>query len=283
MLKSRACTQEQFDTEEYRKWCVRMREQPYHHRKQWEFVYIAQSLLERGMLQPEKRGLGFGVGQEPLASLFASYGCYIVASDQAPAQAVSAGWVDSSQHADGLATLNSRGICEQGEFDRLVSFRVVDMNDVPDDLSNFDFVWSSCSLEHLGSITKGMQFIVRSMKCLKPGGVAVHTMEFNASSNWDTVRYGPTVLFRRRDIEKLSCALAKQGHATELNFDLGDGELDRYIDLPPYRASPHLKLKIGRFTSTSFGMIIQHGMRGESTIPCDGFLARLRAFWRVDR
>lgn len=283
MLQSRACTQEQFDTEEYGEWCRRMRDRPFHHRKQWEFVYIAQSLLERGMLQPGKRGLGFGVGQEPLASLFASYGCHIVATDQAPIQAEKTGWVKSSQHADSLARLNERGICEQGEFDRLVTFRAVDMKDIPCDLSDFDFIWSSCSLEHLGSIARGLQFIMHAMSCLKPGGVAVHTTEFNTSSNWDTVRWGPTVLFRRRDIEKVARMLTQQGHFTELNFDLGHGELDRYVDVPPYKSSPHLKLKIGRFTSTSFGMIIQHGVNGQSTIHQDGILARLRTVWRTER
>ena len=283
MLKSRACTQEQFDTAEYGEWCRRMRDRPFHHRKQWEFVYIAQSLLERGMLQPGKRGLGFGVGQEPLASLFASYGCHIVATDQAPAEAQKTGWVESSQHADSLAKLNARGICEQPEFDRLVTFRAVDMNDIPCDLFDFDFVWSSCSLEHLGSIARGLQFIARAMTCLKPGGVAVHTTEFNTSSNWDTVRWGPTVLFRRRDFEKIARTLIHQGHATELNFDLGHGELDRYVDVPPYQSSPHLKLKIGRFTSTSFGLIIQHGAHVHASMPQAGLVSRLRAVWQIER
>lgn len=283
MLQSRACTQEQFDTEEYGEWCRRIRDYPFHHRKQWEFVYIAQSLFERGMLQSGKKGLGFGVGKEPLASLFASYGCHIVATDQAPAQAERKGWIASSQHADSLAQLNARGICEQAEFNRLVTFRAVDMNDIPYDLTDFDFVWSSCSLEHLGSISKGLQFIACSMECLKPGGVAVHTTEFNTSSNWDTVRWGPTVLFRRKDIEKVARLLIQQGHATELNFDLGQGELDRYVDVPPYKSAPHLKLKIGRFTSTSFGMIIQHGVNGQSAVPHNGLLARLRAVWRKEK
>jgi hypothetical protein len=43
------------------------------HRKLWEWCYIAQVLWERGLLQPGRPGLGFGVGHEPLAALFASF------------------------------------------------------------------------------------------------------------------------------------------------------------------------------------------------------------------
>ena len=48
-------------------------------------------------------------------------------------------------------------------------------------------LWSSCSLEHLGSISHGIEFILNSLKCLKQHGVAVHTTEFNLSSNEETL------------------------------------------------------------------------------------------------
>src|SRR5512142_3001023 len=108
MLTSRLCTQAQMQSKEYEEWCARIREAPRLHRKQWEFVYIAQALFERGMLAPGKRGLGFGVGQEPLAALFASYGCEIVATDQDPRDAKSSGWTDTGQYPESLAGLNGR-------------------------------------------------------------------------------------------------------------------------------------------------------------------------------
>jgi hypothetical protein len=69
------------------------------HRKFWEFAYISQCLEERGMLQPGRRGLGFGVGREPLASVFAKRGCAIVATDLAANAATRLGWAQSNQHA----------------------------------------------------------------------------------------------------------------------------------------------------------------------------------------
>ena len=40
-----------------------------------------------------------------------------------------------------------------------------------------------------------------------PGGVGVHTTEYNLSSNERTVEQGPTVLYRRRDLDTIRDAL----------------------------------------------------------------------------
>jgi hypothetical protein len=86
----------------------------------------------------------------------------------------------------------------------MVNFRPVDMRDLrlPWD-ETFDFLWSSCSLEHLGSLEAGMDFVKQSTDLLKPGGVAVYTTEFNVSSNDETLTSGPLVVYRKRDVEKL--------------------------------------------------------------------------------
>ena len=51
------------------------------HRKLWEWIFIIEALSERGMLTAGRRGLGFGVGQDPLAAIFASHGVSVVATD----------------------------------------------------------------------------------------------------------------------------------------------------------------------------------------------------------
>jgi len=61
----------------------------------WEWLFIAEALSERNMLVRGRRGLGFGVGREPLVALFASFGPEIVATDLDPARALAAGWTDS--------------------------------------------------------------------------------------------------------------------------------------------------------------------------------------------
>jgi hypothetical protein len=139
------------------------------HRKLWEYCYIAQALHERDMLRSGRRGLGFAVGQEPLSSLLASLGCEIVATDLAVEEAVEGDWVATDQHATSLEVLNQRGICPDELFRDRVSLRYVDMRNIPGDLRDFDFVWSACALEHLGSLNLGEQFVYESLRCVKPG------------------------------------------------------------------------------------------------------------------
>jgi hypothetical protein len=246
---------------EFQDWAVRMKERPDNvHRKLWEFCYIAQALKEQGMLQPGRRGLGFAVGQEPLADLFASFGCSILATDLDESAARQAGWVDSGQHASGLASLNRRQICPPGDFARRVQFRVVDMNHVPADLSGFDFIWSSCSIEHLGTLQAGIDFMVNMARCLRRGGVAVHTTEFNCSSNEQTLASGSAVIFRRRDLLRMKARLEAEGHqVAPFDFDTGHDPADLFVDEPPYKQQPHLKLRLGGFVATSIGIIVQAG------------------------
>src|SRR5262249_15427695 len=152
----------------------------------------------RGLLTSGKRGIGFGVGREPLPSLFASFAVEIVASDQSVEAAERAGWVRGGMHSPDLSALNENRICTDPVFSRLVSFMAIDMNDIPSSLDEaFDFCWSSCSLEHLGSLNHGLEFIENSLRVLRPGGVAVHTTEFNLSSDLDTIESRDLSIYRR--------------------------------------------------------------------------------------
>ena len=102
-----------------------------------------------------------------------------------------------------------------------------------------------------------MTFIEHSIATLKPGGIAVHTTELNCDSDTKTIDNAGTVLFRRSDFKILIKRLTELGHnVAPLNFELGTRELDRYVDVPPYTSDRHLKLKIGEYTSTSFGIVI---------------------------
>lgn len=254
------CRQDSFSQPYFSYWTTRLGESLRYHRKLWEFVFICQVLWERGLLREGMRGLGFGVGREPLTALFASEGVRVTATDLAFHGAVDLGWTTTNQHADGKEVLRKSGICADDVFETNVEFRECDMNAVPDDLRGYDFCWSACALEHLGSIEKGLAFIERSVECLSPGGWAVHTTEFNISSNTGTVDDMETVLFRRRDFERLAERLSANGHhVVPINWDPGHEVLDRFIDLAPYKEQPHLKLALSGFAATSIGIIIRRG------------------------
>lgn len=255
---SQACTQGQLEEPHYAYWCQQIREAPRLHRKQWEFCYILQALKVHEMLKPGKRALGFGVGLEPLAAVFADNGVSVLATDLEPEEATQAGWTKTAQHARNKASLNERGICDPETFDKLIDFRFMDMNAIDEDLAGqFDFVWSACAFEHLGSIMHGLEFVVNSVKCLKPGGVAVHTTEFNCSSDDETLDHAGTVLFRKRDFLLLQRRLKLMGAEMEFNFNLGQQPLDVHLDTPPFRDDAHLKLQIQRWAATSFGLIVR--------------------------
>ncbi|MEP7044673.1 MAG: DUF4214 domain-containing protein [Dokdonella sp.] len=264
ILKSQACTQEQIESPAFRYWATCLRERPGGlHRKLWEWCYITQALYERGMLRSDRRGLGFAVGTEPLSALFAKSGCAIVASDLDPDSANEAGWVDTNQHASSLMQLNSRGICPDEVFASRVCFREADMRAISHDLRGFDFLWSSCALEHLGSLKQGIDFVLNAMECLRPGGIAVHTTELNCDSDEETIETGGSVIYRKRDLLELAGLLRARGHAVApLDFYLGETEADRYVDEPPYKGKAHIRLRIGPYASTSFGFIVSKGMGG---------------------
>ena len=235
-----------------------------YHRKLWEFVYIIHSLFERRFLTNHKRGLGFAVGMEPLPALFARWGCDILATDLESEKAEES-WGATGQHChDDLAVLNRSGICPPEQFARSVAYRNVDMNAIPDDLNGFDFCWSSCAFEHLGSIENGLTFVKNAMKTLKPGGIAVHTTEFNLSSNTKTIDHESNfVIFRRCDIERLIRELEDEGHQVEpIDLFAGRGVVDKFVDLWPYfRKGMHLKLLLCDYVTTSLGLIIRKGER----------------------
>ncbi|MGH9195499.1 MAG: SAM-dependent methyltransferase [Acidimicrobiia bacterium] len=286
-LTSCVCTQAQLESEVFRKWITRIREPFKLYRKLWEFAYIAQALHERGMLEPGKRGLGFAVGREPLPALFASYGCEIVATDMEEVEARDQGWVETGQHAASLHDLNEQGICDPDVFRRQVTFRCVDMNRIPHDLRGFDFCWSSCAFEHLGSLARGRRFLYNMTRCLGPGGVAVHTTEYNVTSNDHTIDHNPwCVLFRKRYIEEIARGLTARAHRIDVDFRLGDGEADQYVDLEPFtNKNPytHLKLKIDDYVSTSIGLIVEVGSPPLRYRVLDWSVERLRAARRQAR
>jgi len=255
---SQMCTSHQMAEPIYAQWCARFGDPPIWHRKQWEFVFILRALEYYGALRPGSRGLGFGVGNEPLSSLFAAMGCQVTATDLAADDDRAQVWNETYQLGGNLRQIHRPHLCDEAAFYERVSYRAVDMNAIPADLTNFDFTWSSCAFEHLGSIDAGLQFFANSLNCLKPGGIAVHTTELNLSSNGLTLDHNDTVIFRRRDFETLAERLLADGHdVIPITFDSGDNELDRIIDLPPYSNDPHLKLQLIRWVTTSFGMIVR--------------------------
>ena len=256
---SQLCTSDQFDEPVYRAWCAELGIAPDRHRKFWEWAYILQVLRLEGVLAPGKRALGFGTGREPLPSLLAKYGASVLATDAPDEAHDQQGWADSNQHSATARDLWHSDIISEADFLARVAFQPADMNRIPADLRDFDACWSSCCFEHLGSIGHGLDFVENSLGCLRPGGISVHTTEFNLDSNDGTYESLGLSIFRKRDFEGLFARLKAQGHKVwPLNTHPGFSELDQVIDLPPYQqALPHIKLQVAAVTTTSIGVVVK--------------------------
>jgi SAM-dependent methyltransferase len=266
----RLCRQEDIEAHWLRHWCGELGFVPMYHRKVWEDCYALQALHERGMLAPGMRGLGFAVGSEWLPSYMAKCGVDVLATDLDPNDLRAQAWIAVDQHGSRLDTIYKPTLVDIDTFNDRVLLRAADMNSIPADLhGQFDFLWSICSFEHCGSIEQGLTFVTEAMKCLRPGGVAVHTTEFNINPEGATLEQGQTVLFQRRHIEQLGERLMAAGHRMlPMDYGTGNGLLDQFVDLPPYPnaewplpipEAPHLRLSIQGLVATSIGMVIEAG------------------------
>lgn len=211
-------------------------------RKLWEYAYILNALDIYDKLAGH--GLGFGVGREPIVPVMLRHGAQLVVSDLSDEEAQAHGWA-SMQFSQ--------------EQNNKLDFRYVDMNEIPNDLHGFDFLWSCGSLEHIGGLENGLRFVENAMSCLKPGGIAVHTTEFTLSSNDETFESPGISFYRQRDIEQLADRLRAAGHKLELSFTRGEHLLDTIVsdDSSPWELS--MKVSLCGHVITSIGLIIEKG------------------------
>jgi 2-polyprenyl-3-methyl-5-hydroxy-6-metoxy-1,4-benzoquinol methylase len=276
-VTSQACTANQFAEPVYQRLCSEINQELLFHRKQWEYIYILRVLEQFGMLSPERSGLGFGCGKEPLAAVMAKRGATVTCTDIMPENDSDPYWGSTS-----VDDFFYEGICSLEQFRSLVSFRPVDMNAIPDNLGVYDFIWSSCALEHLGSLRHGINFVLNANKCLKPNGIAVHTTELNVKGENETLETKGLSLYRKKDILHMKSLVEEQGNIfLPVNFDMGDTELDTYVDLPPYNRNKHLKLMIAeKYVTTSIGFVV---IKGENASMQVHSLNQLGLFSRMKR
>lgn len=268
MLSSTVCRYEHFLTDWYERWTTKLGfplevspENPQGYRKNWEYCAILEAIDNRGLLQPGKKGLGFAVGREPIPSVLASYGVEVLATDLM-SERVEPGWVETGQHADTLDALYHPALVERAVFERFVSFSPADMNNLEGMSGGYDFLWSSCAFEHLGSLEQGLAFVETAMRLLKPGGYAVHTTEYNVSSDTETVSEGSACIYRKQDMDILDRRLRKIGCGIEkINFDAGTHPYDLLYDTPPYYSdgTVHIKLELDGHICTSMLIVARKG------------------------
>lgn len=273
-LISKVSTQSDIESDWSRYWVNELKQTFKYHRKQWEQSFILQVLFEHGMMQNGKKGIGLGCGKEPLPSYLASQGCHITAGDKPSCNELNQiGWKKHNQYTQSIDDLFHKNIIDYDTFKKCVSLLYVDMNNLPSTIyDTYDFCWSVCVIEHIGSVENGLNFLKNSLKLLKQGGISIHTTEFNYLGIPQRIDNWGSVIFNRKDFEILSKEIKEYGgEILGLDFSYGDGILDKYIDLPPFFHQtieginikypeyevPHIKLNIDGFPATCFGIIIK--------------------------
>jgi hypothetical protein len=127
------------------------------------------------------------------------------------------------------------------------------MKEIPSDcFGRYDFVWSTSSLEHLGSLAEAERFIEQSIACLKPGGVAVHVTEHAIFPGRDVDNHG-TVYF---SLDRIRSLLQRLG-GLPLREGYGVSPVDYYVDAAPYGGAAHMKLLVDGVVTTSVGLIFK--------------------------
>lgn len=249
---SQLCTAAQFKEPVFTELAKAMELADCLHRSVWESVWIAAILATLGCIAPGKSALGLGVTRERIASLLASRGMSV--STIRMAETANADL--PQQYA--LLNLFYPTIVAIEDFDQLV--RMTDGargGPLSDARADVDCVWSQAVAHRLGSAAAGADFIMRSMEALRPGGVAVHTLNLNLSSNTEPAAGEAFMAFRRADLDALTERLTQTGYEVlPSNLHPGLDEADALVDAPPF-GLPHLKVLVGGAVLGSFGLAIR--------------------------
>lgn len=186
-------------------WLARLRPKGSSGVEHWRKIYTLQALRRYGMLEEGAIGLGFEPSPSGMPAALASMGTRIVA--------VFARRSDEPLDVDFLKQdLAGRAPCDPARFDANVAVRIASWRRIPEDLLNFDFVWSSRANERLYTVATATEFVENVMGCLRPGGLAVHTMSYDLSPSGRAVPTTERMLLQQGDVERMALVLVSRGH-----------------------------------------------------------------------
>jgi hypothetical protein len=246
-LGSEIVSERRFLEADFLYWMRFLRESPRLHSKQFQFYAIMDRAFGIKLSNDHKplTAIGFGVGKEPIPSALVALGFSVIATDYLDGENANA-WRSTGQQSQALLDLNQRKLVTDVDFLRACEFVNMDMNEIPESLDeSFDFVWSSCALGHIGSYEKGLDFIIRSLRLLKPGGWAVHTTEIDRSDIVEKFESPGLSFYKLQDLEELVNKSEKLGF-NPLKIEKGcfDGVSEKYVVSEPWGSKPHLRIEI---------------------------------------
>ena len=150
-----------------------LEEEPRFHRKQWEFVQIFRTLESLGFLNGQSRGLSMGGGEERLLYAVARRAGHLTVTDLCESDSAWAGarTDDPDRSLKAAAPFAVDPSC--------LTARRMDMRTLEFDDASFDFCYSSCAIEHIGTYHDFLEHLQEVRRVLKDDGVYVLTTEFH--------------------------------------------------------------------------------------------------------
>lgn len=243
-----------------------------YHRKVWEFCVVCDTFnhfFKPGSIDVDSghgvKALGFGVGLEPIALWLASAGADVLATDlQLTTDAQVTNWRDTGQNANSLDDIlkhnRDRVQCRNDPHGYL-NFQHLDMRNIPYKLrrQQFDFAWSAGTLEHIGGKAAGLQFLIQQMQCLRPGGVAAYTTEYDYTGNDVKVETDDLCLYTEADLKSIVNTLRSRGYDVwplDLQHPLFEAPPEAGDSNDP-EAMYHLKYDLCGTSTTSVLLVVQ--------------------------
>jgi SAM-dependent methyltransferase len=206
------------------------------HRKAWEWVQTVYGLDSLGMIRPDARALGVGVGWEPLSFFFANHMAEVVATDLYP---VESEWTDREG--------NPRILEDPKDFapypypeDRVRFLRMDGTRlEFPD--NSFDVVWSCSSIEHFGRHPGATRSMKEVERVLKPGGVASVITEYVLphAQTGELTTFDPEYFNLRCVWDYLLRPVPRLRLVQPLDLNLPDYYRQRPVILPEESEAPH--------------------------------------------
>lgn len=150
-----------------------LREPSRFHRKQWEFAMIFLALQKLHLLNDSATGLSLGGGNERVLYSIANHIKKLFVTDL----------YDDKTIWDCARTNNPDDFISKSKpFDvnssKIKALRM-DMRNLDFEENTFDFCYSSCAIEHIGSYQDFVQHFNEVYRCLKDGGYYIFTTEFH--------------------------------------------------------------------------------------------------------
>ena len=189
----------------------------------WSEAFVVQALERYGVLQLGSRGLMLG-GPVRLAEAVAAKGCQMVIGGE-----------------DSVPDLPAN-----------ISVWPLDFAELPDDLRGFDFLFSIGTACRMGTVDNARWFINSAIRSLRPGGIAIHLVDWLATSDDRGFATADRLPLRRSELTRIALTLISHNHeVAQLNFGSEEPD-DRPVVSPVEVTTPEGPVTV---EVTPFGLI----------------------------